>query len=123
MGISVLQIFHPDVGVHAGFGQDGLRAGEPNSVYVSEGHFNPLVAGNVNAGDPCHVRSVEKDRCLRGPGGEECCFRTAGDQPWRCLCLGLAQMTMTLPWRRITRHLSLIFFTELRTFMRRGSPM
>ena len=22
--ISVLQIFHPDVGVHAGFGQDGL---------------------------------------------------------------------------------------------------
>merc|ERR1712216_391103 len=69
--ISVLEIFDPDVRAHTGFGQNGLRAGETNSVDIGEGHFNPLVAGNVNAGDPCHGCSIEKDRCLRGPGGED----------------------------------------------------
>src|SRR4029453_2328255 len=33
-------------------------------------------------------------------------------QPWRCLCRALSQMTMTRPCRRITLHLSQIFFTD-----------
>lgn len=37
--------------------------------------------------------------------------------PWRCLCLGLVQITMTRPRRRIIRHFSHILRTEALTFM------
>ena len=32
-------------------------------------------------------------------------------QPWRCLCRGLSQITITRPCRRMTLHLSQIFLT------------
>jgi hypothetical protein len=38
--------------------------------------------------------------------------------PWRCLCLGSVQMTMTRPCRRMIRHLLQIFFTLGLTFIR-----
>src|SRR3984957_15831749 len=38
-------------------------------------------------------------------------------QPWRCLCRGSAQMTMTRPCRRMIRHLLQIFLTLGLTFM------
>src|SRR6201989_1036467 len=38
-------------------------------------------------------------------------------QPWRCLCLGSVQMTMTRPCRRMIRHLLQIFLTLGLTFM------
>src|SRR6185437_15335529 len=37
-------------------------------------------------------------------------------QPWRCLCRGSEQITMTRPWRRMTRHLLQIFLTLGLTF-------
>jgi len=37
-------------------------------------------------------------------------------QPWRCLCRGSEQMTMTRPCRLMTRHLLQIFFTLGLTF-------
>src|SRR5436190_20036249 len=36
--------------------------------------------------------------------------------PCRCLCLGLVQMTITVPWRRITLQLSQRALTEALTF-------
>jgi hypothetical protein len=38
--------------------------------------------------------------------------------PWRCLCLGSVQMTLTRPCRRMIRHLLQIFFTLGLTFIR-----
>src|SRR5690606_27276469 len=42
-------------------------------------------------------------------------------QPWRCLWRGFSQITMTRPWRRITLHLSQIFFTLGLTFIEKLS--
>src|SRR5262245_16011063 len=36
--------------------------------------------------------------------------------PCRCLCLGLVQMTITVPWRRMTLQLSQRALTEALTF-------
>jgi hypothetical protein len=36
--------------------------------------------------------------------------------PCRCLCLGLLQMTITVPWRRMTLQLSQRALTEALTF-------
>ena len=44
----------------------------------------------------------------------------AGDcsaQPWRCLCFGFSQMTMTLPLRLMILHFSHMGFTEGLTFI------
>src|SRR3970282_2255165 len=38
------------------------------------------------------------------------------DYPCRCLCFGLVQMTITVPWRRITLQLSQRALTEALTF-------
>ena len=46
-----------------------------------------------------------------------CNYASALRQPWRCLCLGSSQMTMTRPFRLITRHLLQIFFTLGLTFI------
>jgi hypothetical protein len=42
--------------------------------------------------------------------------------PWRCLCLGLVQITLTTPLRWIILQLSHIFLTEARTFIYLPSP-
>src|SRR5438874_11170908 len=43
-------------------------------------------------------------------------IRAIGCYPCRCLCLGLVQMTITVPWRRITLQLSQRALTEALTF-------
>ena len=57
--ITILEILDSDVRIHSGFAEDGSCPGGPDSIDVGEGDFDPLVAGNVNAGDPCHGVSIE----------------------------------------------------------------
>ena len=61
LDVAILEILDPNVGVNPRFGQDGFGPCEANSIDICEGHFNPLVAGDVNAGDPCHGGSIERD--------------------------------------------------------------
>ena len=62
LDVAIFQILDPDVGIHPRFGQDGFGPCEANSIDICEGHFNPFVAGNVNAGDPCQGGSIERDK-------------------------------------------------------------
>src|SRR4051812_31633507 len=56
------------------------------------------------------------DRLLAAGRACQWCDERRGDQPWRCLWRGSAQMTMTRPCRRITRHLLQIRLTLGLTF-------
>src|SRR5690606_5203591 len=78
-----------------------LRA---DPVDVLEGVIDLLAVGDVNACDTWH--------------GENSSDQAGADQPWTCLCLGLAlQMTRTRPLRRMTWHWPQILLTLLLTFM------
>ena len=70
----------------------GRRAADAEDV--GERDLQPLLAGDVDAGDACHVVSALP-----------------------LLVPGVLQMTCTRPWRRITLHFSQIVLTLGRTFM------
>ena len=61
LDVAILQIFDPYIGVYPGFGQNGFGPCEANSIDICERNFDPLVAGDVNAGDPCHLNSIDGD--------------------------------------------------------------
>ena len=52
--VTVLKILDSDVGIDTSLGENGLGPGRADSVDVSEGDFDPLVAGNVDTSNPCH---------------------------------------------------------------------
>src|SRR5919106_1466019 len=87
------QVAHAGVGVHPGALDRLDGPGAAEAVDVGEADLHPLFAGEVDAGDACHV-------CLRTS-------RRSG-QPCRCLWRGLGQMTITTPWRRMGFHFSQI---------------
>ena len=65
---------------------------------------------------PCGLCRLYGDGLLPGLslfGGLTPCL----PQPWRCLCLGFSQMTMTLPLRLMILHFSHMGFTEGLTFI------
>ena len=62
LDITVLEILHPGIGVDPCLGQDRFGTGRTDAIDVREGDFNPLVAGNVNAGDPCQGVSIEREQ-------------------------------------------------------------
>ena len=62
LDIAVLEILHPGIWVDPCLGQDRFGSGRTDAIDVREGDFNPLVAGNVNAGDPCQGVSIEREQ-------------------------------------------------------------
>src|SRR4051795_13221054 len=94
--VLVAEVLDPQVRADARCGQGLLGVGLADAVDVGERDLHPLLAGQVDAGQSCHVQVLP--------------------QPCRCLWRALSQMTMTRPCRRITLHLSQIFFTDGWTF-------
>src|ERR671916_2361750 len=94
--VLVREVPGAQVGADARRGQGLLGVGLADAVDVGERDLHPLLAGQVDAGQSCHVQVLP--------------------QPCRCLWRALSQMTMTRPCRRITLHLSQIFFTDGWTF-------
>src|SRR3712207_2095354 len=94
--VLVAEVLDAQVRADARRGQGLLGVVLADAVDVGERDLHPLLAGQVDASQSCHVQVLP--------------------QPWRCLCRALSQMTMTRPCRRITLHLSQIFFTDGWTF-------
>jgi hypothetical protein len=59
LDISIAEIFDPNIGTDTGLGQNFLRPSQTDSVNVGQGNLDPLVAGNVNTGYPCHWLKFE----------------------------------------------------------------
>src|SRR5262249_7725091 len=116
------------------------RSGTAYPVNVSECDLKALVAREVDTNQACHLRAVlllvsevsptapaparAGPGLPRGwplPGRARAAVRLLRHQPWRCLCRGSLQMTMTRPCRRMIRHLLQIFFTLGLTFIRSPS--
>ena len=80
--------------------------------FVSRRSFAPLPRpARTRPRPPSGGRSLQRLPAVR----VYLCVSYLG-QPWRCLCLGSVQMTMTRPCRRMIRHLLQIFLTLGLTF-------
>src|SRR5215831_12579683 len=131
------EVVNPDVAADAGGLQRLERTGAPDSIDVRESDLKALVAREVNTNQSCHLRAAllllgrsgppRPTPARVGPGllpgvplpglgpVRVRCARLRR-QPWRCLCRGSVQITMTRPCRRMIRHLLQIFFTLGLTF-------
>ena len=83
------------IGVELELADDLLRGRAADPVDVRQPDLEPLLRGEVDAGDACHGWS----------------------QPCLCLCRGFEQMTIVRPCRLITRQRSHMGLTEGRTFI------
>ena len=61
LDISIAEILDPNIGTDTGLSQNLLRPGQTDPVDIGQGNFDPLVAGNVNTGYPCHWLKKSKD--------------------------------------------------------------
>src|SRR5438094_1060445 len=85
----VVEVLDAHVGIDVRDRQDAPRRVRADPKDVGERNFDALLAGNVNAGNSCHLPSYP---CL-----------------W--LCLGVTQMTRTAPPRLMTLHSAHMFLT------------
>jgi hypothetical protein len=58
--VGICEIFHPNVWAHPSLAEDFAGSGGPDPINVGEGDFNPLVARNINAGNPSHGRTMQR---------------------------------------------------------------
>src|SRR5262249_36937260 len=106
------EIFGPHREIHPRLGEDVLGGLVSDSVDVLQRDDDPLLRREGNANDASPVFPASSAS-----------FRGISPQPCRCLWRGLAaQITRTTPLRRMILHLSQIFFTEARTFIRSDFP-
>src|SRR3954451_681134 len=78
------QVAHPGVRADAGLGQRLARAGPADAVDVGQRDLTPLLAGEVDAGEACHERTVSScsgGRCPHRPRLSWAAFRPTGPRP------------------------------------------
>ena len=78
-----------------------------NPINIGQTDFNALFVGNINTSNTSHCISTFLLNLSNG----------ISPQPWRCLCLGFSQITITRPFLLMILHFSQIFFTEGFTFI------
>jgi len=61
LDVGITEIFDPDIRTDTGLGQNLLRPSQTDPINVGEGNLDPLVAGDVNTGYPCHWRKNSKE--------------------------------------------------------------
>ena len=55
LDISIAEILHPDVGADSGLGQNFLGTGQADAIHIGESDLDPLIARDIDAGNPSHV--------------------------------------------------------------------
>ena len=52
--LGFIQILHPNIGINLGSGQNLFTGAVADPIDIGQRNYNPLVSGNVNAGDTRH---------------------------------------------------------------------
>jgi hypothetical protein len=58
--VGIGEIFHPDIRAHPSLAEDLAGSGRTDPIDVGEGDFNPLIARNINTGNPSHERLMQR---------------------------------------------------------------
>src|SRR5215207_3505436 len=82
--VLVGQVAGAQVGVDAGRGQRGVRAGLADAVDVGERDLHPLLAGEVDAGEACHAGGAPSSyaEVCRAPASRRPAGAPASDRGW-----------------------------------------
>ena len=60
LDVGVAEVLDAGIGIDACFGENLLGSCQADAIHIGEGDFDPLVARNIDSGDPCHVVLMTK---------------------------------------------------------------